>query len=248
MKHRIATFIFFVLVLLLAFSVNEATQHWRWIGAGALLIIYLLLTAWGSYKISLNWFLNSVNRVPGKEIMLTFDDGPDLMTTPAILDILKKFEIKAMFFVIGSKAEVHPEVILRIMEEGHVIGNHSYLHENSIGIYSRKKLFADIKRCSDVIEGITGIAPQHFRPPFGVTNPRFAQVLASLDMRSVGWSLRSYDTVVRQPERLLSYVFRRLRPGSIVLFHDNQKVTVTALPEFLKECREKDFIFTSTWP
>jgi len=173
-----------------------------------------------------------------KQIALTFDDVPDPRFTPKVLDILKKHGVKATFFVVGSRAKKHPELLRRIHHEGHIIGNHSYSHTPQLTVSLKKNLEADFRRCNDIIKTLTGAEVRFFRPPFGVTNPRYAKVLKKLDLQSVGWSLRSFDTVIKDPQRLLRRITKKLENGSIVLLHDTQAINLQTLPGLIRFCEE----------
>lgn len=205
----------------------------------AMIVCYLIFTLIASFQISWNYFITSICKINSKGICLSFDDGPDPATTPKILEILKSNNLKAVFFVIGKKAAQYPALIQLIQENGHVIGNHSYDHNNSIGFFSSKKLIRDLEMCSETIEKIAGNKPKYFRPPFGVTNPRYQKVLKKLNLISIGWSGRSFDTVTKSKEKLLKRVDKYLSNGVILLFHDNQKITVEILPEVLERCKKK---------
>lgn len=216
----------------------------RYAGLGLVLGLWLLLTAYGAYQIRLNWFVRSVHSVPGSSIALTFDDGPDPETTPVVLSVLREHRVPATFFLIGQKAAQHPDLVRRIVSEGHAIGNHSDSHSRRIGFFSTRHLHDDLARCNLTLEKITGSAVRLFRPPFGVTNPRYARVLTSLDMISVGWSLRSYDTVAADDNVLLRRLKKKLRGGQIVLLHDTVRVTAEVLPAFLAYCKARGLAFT----
>ena len=103
-----------------------------------------------------------------KAVALTFDDGPDPIHTPRILNILEENNIKATFFLIGSKIETYPELVKRIYEEGHIIGNHTF-STPSYTLWNSNKIYEDIRKTNDIIYKITGKFPFFFRPPSGVT-------------------------------------------------------------------------------
>ncbi len=210
------------------------------LGIWLVLLFSLSITAFGSYYIQLNYFLNSVHKGKPIGIALTFDDGPDPEITPAILEILKEYQVKATFFIIGKKAEQYPELLKSMERDGHTLANHSYSHSNWIGFFSGQKLAADINRCSGVIKNLTGKTPLFLRPPFGVTNPKYAAVLKELGLNSIGWTIRSFDTTISNRNRLINRITRRLKSGSILLLHDNQKITLNALPDVLKYCKTID--------
>ncbi|ODS82608.1 MAG: hypothetical protein ABS46_08450 [Cytophagaceae bacterium SCN 52-12] len=201
--------------------------------------MWIALTIYGSAVIGANWFIRSQNRLKSRAVALTFDDGPDPAVTPAVLSVLKEKRVPATFFLIGEKAEKYPHLVRQILADGHEIGNHSYSHSYWLGFFSADKLREDLVRCSRVLEEISGEKIRLFRPPFGVTNPRYSRALASLALVSVGWSLRSYDTVTGSSARLLARLVSGVRGGRIVLMHDTLPQTAEALPSFLDYCRDK---------
>ncbi len=155
-------------------------------------------------------------------VALTFDDGPHPDRTPKVLDVLAQHGVKAAFFVIGERAEAHPEIVRRIVAEGHLIGNHTYSHSGNFPWMKYVKMKDEIDWCDVAIEKITGSRPTLFRPPFGVTNPPLARAVGNR-YTVVGWDVRSLDTVSRRPRtKVLERVRRRLRPGSVVLLHDDR--------------------------
>ena len=195
--------------------------------------------ALGSARIQANYFLNSIHSGTGKGLALSFDDGPDPLLTPKLLDVLDQHGAKASFFLIGHMAEAHPEVVQQIVAKGHTIGNHSFSHEKNLTWMSSSALDADIARCSAVLQNITGKAVAWFRPPFGVTTPRYARVLRQQKLQSIGWSLRSLDTTMTRKEEVLKRVLPQLAHGRIVLFHDTCAHTIEALPEIFAHCSQK---------
>lgn len=211
----------------------------RAIALGAVAAMWIALTIYGSAVIGANWFIRSQNRLKSRAIALTFDDGPDPAVTPAVLSVLKEKRVPATFFLIGEKAEKYPHLVRQILADGHEVGNHSYSHSYWLGFFSTGKLREDLMKCSRVLEEISGEEVRLFRPPFGVTNPRYSRALASLALVPVGWSLRSYDTVTGSSARLLARLVSGVRGGRIVLMHDTLPQTAEALPSFLDYCRDK---------
>ena len=212
--------------------------QWLWPAIVTVVILFGAIIIYGSFFIQANFFVDSINRGEEQGIAFTFDDGPDPITTPKILSILEAEKIKATFFVIGEKAEKHPELIIEMDKKGHSIANHSYEHSNTIGFTLTEKLSSDIKKCSDVIENAIGKRPRMFRPPFGVTNPKFFRVLKELHLTSIGWSGRSLDTITFNKSTLVNRVKRSVKNGAILLFHDTQHITLEALPEIINHCRK----------
>ncbi len=238
MKHKIFTIIFIVLLVTLWWFHYHSEYIWHF--TATLALAYLIIVFYGSYEIRFNYFLRSVNSGSPTGIALTFDDGPDERSTKKIVEILALANTPATFFVIGKNAEKNPTLLKQIHDSGHTIGNHSYSHSNGIGLFSSAKLKSDIEHCSQVIQEITGVTPVYFRPPFGVTNPRYASVLKQLALTSVGWSLRSFDTSAKNEQNLLHRITSQLKPGSIVLLHDTKGVTVEILPALINYCKQNN--------
>ena len=237
MKHRL--FSITVLVALAAIFFLFRTEPYFWSLVGIIVLIFILVTAFGSFQIRANYFVKSINRGKKEGISLTFDDGPDPNFTPQILEILDNHNLTGTFFIIGKKAENFPELLKEIIQRGHIVGNHSFSHSHRLPLLSSNKLKADIQHCINIIKTLTGKKIRFFRPPFGVTNPRYAKVLKQLDLQSIGWNIRSFDTVFKDSKQLFKRISRKIENGSIILFHDTQQVTVQTLPEIIRYCDEK---------
>ena len=241
MKHNITTAISITIFALSGIIFWET--GFAWLVFIAIALAYMAVTAYGSFTIQTNYFIKSINRGKRKAITLTFDDGPDPETTPLILDILKKKDVRATFFVIGKKAEKYPELLRRIDEEGHIVANHSYSHHYMIAFFSKEKLKKDLDQCTSIISGILGKTPKFFRPPFGVTNPRYASVLHDLKLVSVGWSIRSMDTKAKNKYEIINKVIAKLKTKDIVLLHDDRKVTADSIEDLIEHCLQKGLKF-----
>lgn len=238
MKHKIVTTIFiFCIIALFVFLYHDKLFFYLLV---TLIIIYLAITTFGSYQIKWNYFIKSINSGKSEGISLTFDDGPDPKITKKILDVLELAGAKATFFVIGEKAAKHPDLINLIIIKGHTLGNHSWSHHAGIGLFSKQKLLADFNQCSQKIEELTGEKVSYLRPPFGVTNPRYEYVLKNTGLKSIGWSIRSYDTSEKKEQRLLHRITSQLNPGSIVLLHDTKEITLAILPALINYCNQKN--------
>jgi peptidoglycan/xylan/chitin deacetylase (PgdA/CDA1 family) len=152
-------------------------------------------------------------------VSLSFDDGPDSMTTPLVLDILKSYQMPATFFVTGKNARSHPDLIARILAQGHTIGNHTYSHDPLIMLKSSRQLKAQIAKTQSIL-GTHGIRPLVFRPPAGITNPKLGPVLTELGLNAVNFSCRAMDKGNRKVSGMASKILGRVRPGDIILLHD----------------------------
>ncbi|WP_438033892.1 polysaccharide deacetylase family protein [Sorangium sp. So ce204] len=191
--------------------------------AGAAVAGYLALVLCGVFFLGLGMFVDVVKRGPpgARGVALTFDDGPSPEHTPAVLALLDEAGVKATFFVIGRKAEAHPELVREIAARGHAIALHSHAHDRLFSLRSARRVERDLRQNLDVIERITGARPTLFRPPVGHTSPRIARVVDALDLDVIGWSARGFDGLAgADPARVAARIIPGLRDGAIVLLHD----------------------------
>jgi peptidoglycan/xylan/chitin deacetylase (PgdA/CDA1 family) len=207
-----------------------------------LAFLYLVGIALGSYFIQLQFFTYSYcnGRTDKPQIAITFDDGPTGQRTSDILDILKTENVLATFFCIGRHIPGREEILRRIDQEGHTIGTHSYDHHWSFPLIGTQKIADEIMRCQKSVSEIIHKKPLLFRPPFGVTDPLIAKAIKRTGVKSIGWSLRSYDTVIASPDKLLQRL-SRIKNGDIILFHDAGLQTKVVLPLFIKYVRSRGF-------
>lgn len=204
-------------------------------------ILVCVVMFYGSYSISLSFYLKSLCRGSGfsRVVAITFDDGVDPLMTPKVLEVLRRYDAKATFFIIGEKAHRHPEIVRQIVNDGHTIGNHSYYHQGCFPIKSTSAICKEIDMCNQAIKSATGLEVQFFRPPFGVTNPMVGRAVRRSKLTSIGWSIRSFDTMGGDIKRISSRVIRRLKAGSVVLLHDNLDGADLLLESILIQMREK---------
>ena len=204
---------------------------------------YQLVLIFGAIKIQSNFFINSICEATTtkNEIALTFDDGPADNYTNQILDILQQNNIEAAFFCIGNRIENHPDLIKRINVENHLIGNHSHSHHFFFDLYSTEKMKAELLKTNDLIHGLIGKKPNYFRPPYGVTNPNLAKAIRQLGFHSIGWNIRSMDTVVKVEQKLLNNIIPKLKPGAVVLLHDTAQITIANLQQLIDAIHAKGF-------
>lgn len=152
-------------------------------------------------------------------VVLTFDDGPDPETSLKLLDILLKYDIKATFFITGKKAKRFPEIVRKIIENGHEIGNHTHCHDNFLMLRSGKRIKADIEKAQSTIREF-GIEPYFFRPPVGITNPKLGPILADLRLECVNFSCCARDWGNRRIRYLSKKILRKVKSGDIIMLHD----------------------------
>lgn len=253
--HILSLFVVLLLLHVIAGIYFNGYAPW-WIGL--IILIYIGLLFLGSYYIQWNFYLKSQLRLPlirlsweknkialeqqGKKVALTFDDGP-ADYTESILDILKKAQVKASFFIIGDQVTGREGLLKRMQEEGHVIGNHSMHHGRNFDWKSSRSMIKEINAANEKIESVTGQAVKLFRPPFGVTNPNVRKAVQATGMKSIGWTIRSFDTVTASKEKLLQRIMRKLKPGAIILLHDRCAITKEILPDLIQGVQERGYTF-----
>lgn len=181
-----------------------------------------------------------------KVIALTFDDGPWPGSTVNVLDILKKNNIKATFFVIGQMLKNHPELGQRIVTEGHVIGNHTWTHRYH---FMNPQVAAyEVDSTSDLIYQTTGVKTTLFRPPGGIMNNGVAAYARNQKYTIVMWSADSVDYSRPNVSRLIRNVTKASKPGAIVLMHDgggNRSHSVQALPQIIDYFKKQGYSFVT---
>ena len=185
------------------------------------LAIFLVVCVVAPFLPRFSFFLPIVSKgITGtKAVAITFDDGPDPRSTPALLRLLKTYQISGTFFVTGERAAHHPELIMEILSLGHSIGNHSYRHDNFIMLKGAASLKKEIQSTQEILQR-SGITPLAFRPPVGITNPGLWKVLRELGMYNVNFSCRAMDAGNRRIRNLSTRILKRLRPDDIVALHD----------------------------
>lgn len=169
-----------------------------------------------------------------KAVALTFDDGPDPLSTPPLLDLLRKHRVKATFFVTGRKAAEHPEIMKDILRQGHSVGNHSYTHNNLVMFRSCKTIVKEIETAQNVLNDF-GVLALAFRPPVGITGPRLRPALMKTDRYIVNFSCRAFDGGNRWIRGLSKKILKRIGPGDIVLLHDVRPHRPFFLSDWLSE-------------
>lgn len=220
--------------------ITEGGSWWSYL---VLVFIYSLILFYGCYYIGSNFFMRVMCslKTSKKVIAITFDDGPDAAATPQILDILKKHTTHAAFFCIGNRITGNETILTQIQEQGHIIGNHSFSHDFWFDLFPSAKMLDDILQTNQLVRQMINLSPQLFRPPYGVINPNLKKAILKSRMTPIGWSVRSMDTVISDPEKLLNKITRRLNPGAIFLFHDTGAATISVLPLFIEQAKEKGY-------
>lgn len=193
----------------------------RWCFLG---IALFLISAAGGAAHSAIWDTDSriIRKVPTthKVVAMTFDDGPHYRTTPEILAVLKEKQVKATFFTLGSNAEKHPELLAKVQADGHEIGTHAYSHK----LLTRMKLTEceqELDKAEQIL-GTIGIKPVLFRPPGGAWNDGVIKAARDRGYDVILWSIDTRDWARPSVDHVVQEVFKNIKPGSIILFHDGE--------------------------
>ncbi|MEU9450040.1 polysaccharide deacetylase family protein [Streptomyces sp. NPDC048277] len=171
----------------------------------------------------------------GRRMMLTFDDGPNPNYTPHILDTLAKYDVRAMFFLCGECIVVNRELVARMADEGHVVGNHTWTHP-LLTTMNRSEIRDEMASTSDAIEDTYGERPQWFRAPYGAWNRAAFQLGAEMGMEPMAWTVDSTDWTTPGTRTIVDIVENGAAPGVVVLSHDaggDRSQSVKALREYL---------------
>lgn len=196
------------------------------------------------------FFAPIVDRVPGESVALTFDDGPDPVFTPQILDVLAAHHARATFFVLGARAAQHPEVIQRIVAEGHALGTHTQSHPIAFHFSSPSAVAKEITAGVASVEAITHTRLTLFRPPQGLRTPLFGSAwkqFARAGFVCVTWSVKALDSFATTADKIVARVAPHLRAGAIVALHDgtglgggrDRAPTIAALDRLLTTCEAR---------
>lgn len=178
-----------------------------------------------------------------KLLVLTFDDGPSKYTTQ-LLEILKKENIKATFFVLGEKVEKNQDIIASQYEDGHIIGIHSYKHVFFTKI-SDEEIREQISKTSDLITDVTNVCPTYIRVPYGIINARVKNILKEYNLENILWTVDSLDWNYKNTQKTVSHVINTTHGNDIILMHDTYKTTIEAVEQIIKYYKDKGYVFVS---
>ncbi len=192
------------------------------IAAGAFLTLSAVLPE--NHVFGQVFFESQTNK---KIVALTFDDGPYSPYTEQLLDVLKEYEVPATFFVVGQNVEKNPELVKRIVDEGHQLGNHTYHHVDLLKI-DRKTIEEEIDRTNKVIKAATGTVPHLMRPPHGFRDPVVMEIMATRGLKVVEWSIMSRDWTNPGVEAIVERTLAKVKNGSIILLHDGDGIASKA--------------------
>jgi len=178
------------------------------------------------------------------EIALTFDDGPDPEITPQILDILAAENVRATFFMLQDRAEANPDLVRRVVAEGHTVAVHGRTHEQ-LATRSARYVERELRTAAEAFAAMTSSSsPTLYRPPYGFKSLALLVAARRCRMRVVLWSIDSLDYLYRTPEAIAGRVCKRIRPRAIVLMHDGpgRHASIPALRMILPEIKRRGLL------
>lgn len=185
---------------------------------------------------------------PEKPIALTFDDGPWPNSTSQVLDVLKKSNVKATFFMVGMQVQKYPQLLKQVVANGHAIGNHTWSHQYAH--YNESAAAREIDRTAEIVYKITGVKTSLFRPPAGILNNGLVTYAHEKKYAVVMWSVDSKDWRSRRTttQAFIDNVLKEAKPGGIVLLHDgggDRSNTVQALPQLIAQLKKHGYKFVT---
>lgn len=229
----------------------------------AIVLSITVFMVWASASIRSGVYVRAFCRekTDRKVVYLTFDDGPHPPETERVLDVLRERGARATFFLIGSKVSGNEVVLRRMLEKGHALGLHTYSHAGTFPLLSFGKMLADVNEGKRAVESVAGRKISLFRPPFGVTNPTISKVVRTLRLQTVGWDVRSFDTVSCKPSEhsckqsehdwyvpVVERIMKQVRPGSVILLHDRLDGASELLSILLDRLTASGYDFTHALP
>ena len=214
-----------------------------WIVGIILVCCVLGAAVWASASIRSGVYLRSLCRGDGPEraVCLTFDDGPDPQRTPKLLDLLKCHGLQATFFLIGEKAQAHPELVQRMVEEGHTIGNHTWSHVD-VTKMSDKQACEEITKTSELVRSIVGYDTEYIRPPFGAWNKNLE---CGFGMFPVLWTIDPLDWKTENADQIVEKVMSEAKENAIILLHDRYEASVEAALRIVDLLKEQGYTFVT---
>ncbi|MBQ2990960.1 MAG: polysaccharide deacetylase family protein [Clostridia bacterium] len=168
-----------------------------------------------------------------KVLAISFDAAWGRANTEEILNILDRYDVKTTFFLVGFWAEKHPDLVAELIARGHEIGNHSATHPHMSQL-SDAQIREELRKCSDLVKSITGKPTTLFRPPYGEYNDAVVRISREEGYECVQWNVDSLDWKNLGTEHMVRQCTKSVNPGDIVLFHNDSKYILQALPQILE--------------
>lgn len=184
-------------------------------------------------------------KITQQALAMTFDDGPHPSLTPKLLDILKERNIKCTFFLIGQQVKMYPDIVRRIIAEGHEIGNHTWTH-CSLTSRSDEQIRNELKKSEDAVYEVAGVRPHLVRPPYGAINSRIKDLMfTEFGYSTIMWSVDPQDWRRPGVAAVTSRLVNGAHPGAIMLSHDIHPPTITAMPAMFDQLLAKGYQFVT---
>ena len=212
----------------------------------------LALASYGAFHRNSAVFGRALGRLPtrAKQVALTFDDGPNPIATPRVLDVLRAERVPATFFLLGKHVERWPELARQVATEGHALGNHGY-HHRKLHFRGPAYVRVDLALGTDAIERATRARPAFFRAPHGFRSPWVNRIAEELGQKTIGWTLGVWDSDKPGADQIVRRSVDGCRPGTILLLHDgdgydsdgDRTQTADALPRIIGELRARGYEF-----
>jgi peptidoglycan-N-acetylglucosamine deacetylase len=206
-----------LVAMLLALVLAAVRVEW----AAVPLFIFVVLCIAATFHPDWGFILPAVSRgrTGRSAVALTFDDGPDPVTTPALLQLLDRHDVRGAFFVTGARADQYGHLIAAILARGHDIGNHSYSHDPFLMLRRTERLLQEVSATQTLLRR-SGISPLAFRPPVGIANAKLAHVLREVGLYCVIFSCRAGDFGNRRIHGLAGKILKKVKGDDIILLHD----------------------------
>lgn len=212
-----------------------------------LVVCVSLIYNYMGYGQLLNVFRNNSRELPiycvdtsEKKVAISFDAAWGANYTEDLLKILKQYDVKTTFFLVGFWVDKYPEMVKRIDEEGHEIGNHSSKHPHMSQL-SKEQIRKELENTSEKIEAMTNKKVTVFRPPFGDYNNRLIETSRELGLQVIQWDVDSLDYKDYGTDAIVKRVLSKVKSGSIVLFHNNATYTKDALPIIIENLQKEGY-------
>jgi peptidoglycan/xylan/chitin deacetylase (PgdA/CDA1 family) len=191
-----------------------------------------------------NWLLVNGPK-ESRSVCLTFDDGPDGDYTPQVLDVLRDFQVPATFFVVGRQVERYPNLVRRIVDEGHAIGHHTFYHGEPKST-SPRQVLDEVRRTQILLQQIAGKTTRFFRPPYGKVTGLKLLALWKAGQTVVLWNVDPKDYACQSPQELIAWFQdHSISSGDVILLHDRLPIAGSVIPHLVGCAKEKGLSFAS---
>jgi peptidoglycan/xylan/chitin deacetylase (PgdA/CDA1 family) len=248
------------LALILAFAIGLTTPvlvvlNWNHnrLFYLSLELVTKFLIVYPAIRANCGWFGPVITRfrTPKKAVWLTIDDGPHPEDTPQLLQLLKKHNARATFFMIGRQVQKYPELARAVLRDGHSLANHTQTHPVLFFWgYFKTRLAREIDQCNQALQAATGEPPRWFRAPAGMANMFLHFLLCDRNLKLIGWSARGFDGLFHNPEAMAGRIQRSVRPGTIILLHEGRRdrqgrpINVLLAETVLTRLAAEGYVFT----